>query len=87
MASIDTRVKKLEQKFAKLAADVKAQKAETAKLKKRCKDVEKWIKAEAAWSAQVTEMLRMVDWATLVVDYPSLPQSNPPQTPPDWPMA
>jgi hypothetical protein len=32
-------------------------------------------------------MLRLVDWTQLAIDYPGAGGTNPPQTPPDWPMS
>lgn len=93
MASSDAKVKKLEKKVASLEKQIaaltkagKANKAEIAKLKKCCKDVEKWIEKEVQWSNEVTAMLRAVKWSALVTAYPSGPASNPPITNPDWPV-
>ena len=92
MASIDAKVKQLEKRIATLEKKIaalskagKANKAEIAKLKKCCKDVEKWIKLQVKWSNEVTKMLRAVNWSALVAAFPSGPASNPPITPPDWP--
>ena len=93
MASSDAKVKKLEKKVASLEKKIaaiakagKANKAEIAKLKKCCKDVEKWIEKEVQWSTEVTAMLHAVKWSALVTAYPSGPGSNPPITNPDWPV-
>ena len=87
MASIDARVTRLEKRVAKLKIGLANEKANVAALKKSVKGVEKWIKAEVKWSKEVTAMLQMIDWASLAVDYPGAGATNPPQTPPDWPMA
>lgn len=93
MATIDAKVKKLEKQIASLEKSLaaatkagKANKAEIAKLKKCCKDVEKWIALEAKWSAEVTMMLRAVKWSALVSAFPAGAASNPPISPPDWPV-
>ena len=92
MATIDAKVKKLEKQIASLEKSLaaakagKANKAEIAKLKKCCKDVERWIALEAKWSAEVTMMLRAVKWSALVAAFPPGAASNPPISPPDWPV-
>ena len=70
----------LQKKAKKLQADIDD-------LKKCCKQVEKWIKAQVKWNAEVTGMLRGVNWAKLEKDYPGGGNTNPPQTPPSWPPA
>ncbi|HEY5547106.1 MAG TPA: hypothetical protein VIK50_13725 [Gemmatimonadaceae bacterium] len=99
MASTEARLKKLDKKAQNLEALVKKAKVEAkkgkgdiAKLKKDVakaqKDIAqiiKWIQSEVAWSAEVTKMLRMIDWAALAVAFPGTGGTNPPQTPPDWP--
>jgi hypothetical protein len=79
MASIPARVKRLEEKAVRLESDLKKQ-------KELQKEVEAWIKAQVRWSKEVTKMLRLVNWAKLAKAYPGGGGTNPPQTPPDWPM-
>jgi len=100
MASIEARVKKLEKKalshektVKKLKADLAKAKSDAAKLKKAVAalekekdDIIKWIEDEAAWSLEVTNMLRLIDWVKLSIAFPAGGGTNPPQTPPDWPV-
>lgn len=83
MPSMNARVTRLEKKIVRLEQKLKDQKAAH---QSDMKEVVAWIKAEAKWSKEVTKMLRMIDWDALATDYGSGPGSNPPQTPPDWPM-
>lgn len=78
MATDDPRITELEKAFAELRNEV-------AYLKKCCAQVEKWMQLEVAWSKEVTQMMRQVDWARLVTAYPGGGGANPPQTPPNWP--
>jgi phage shock protein A len=101
MASIEARVKRLEKKAAKLETDLKKAKAalkeskvnhnklkaRVAALEKEQKDIIKWIKMQVAWSKEVTLMLRMIDWNALAAAYPGGGGTNPPATPPDWPIS
>jgi predicted RNase H-like nuclease (RuvC/YqgF family) len=93
MPSSDAKVKKLEKKVTSLEKKLavgakadKANKAEIAKLKQCCKDVEKWIKGEVKWSKEVTGMLRRVNWNDLEAGFPPGPGDPPPLAPPDWPV-
>ena len=99
MASIEARVKKLEKRVVNHETRIKKLKAQAAqdkkafnklkkehgKSKKQIAQMAKWIKAEVAWSKEVTAMLRLIDWAALAVAFPGVGGTNPPQTPPDWP--
>ena len=68
-----------------LKKKVAAQKEEIAGLKKRAKEIEKWIKLEVVWAKEVTKMLRQIDWTELQTKFPGGPGTNPPKTGPDWP--
>lgn len=77
----------------KLKSDVTKAKAELVKAKKdlaasqkEIKAIIAWIEAQVSWSKEVTAMLRLINWADLAIDYPGAGGTNPPQTPPDWPM-
>jgi multidrug resistance efflux pump len=101
MPSNEARLKKLEKKAVKVDAQItkvkldlkgNANKAQLLKAKADLQDAEKeikriikWIKAEVEWSEEVTQMLRLIDWAALAIAYPGVGGSNPPQTPPNWP--
>src|SRR5688572_32936911 len=92
-ATAEAQFKKAKSEAKKLKDDLSKAKKELVKANKNLADANKeiediirWIKAEAAWSADVTKMLRLINWADLAIDYPGAGGSNPPQTPPDWPM-
>ncbi len=96
MISIDARVKQLQKQVASLQKQLAQQKTQLAKQKQATatlaggfKDIERWIKADVKWEMEVTDMLREIDWKKLANDYPyvALGTGNPPQSPPDWPMA
>ena len=82
-----SEAKKLKDDLSKAKKDLVKANKDLAATNKQIEDIIKWIKAEAAWSAEVTKMLRLINWADLAIDYPGAGGSNPPQTPPDWPMS
>ena len=94
MPSHEARLKRLEKKAEKVEgalkklkddAKLKATKDALGDVEDDVKKIIKWIKLEVKWSAEVTKMLRLIDWDALAQDYPGVSGANPPQTPPDWP--
>lgn len=96
---LEKKAAKAEAMIKKAKADAKLLKADLIKAKKAAaqagkdlkaakdelKEVVEWIEFQVLWSQEVTQMLRMIDWAKLAIDYSGAGGSNPPQTPPDWP--
>ena len=96
---LEKKAAKAEAMIKKAKADAKLLKADLAKAKKAAvqagkdlkaaknelKDVIEWIELQVLWTQEVTQMLRMIDWAKLATDYSGAGGTNPPQTPPDWP--
>jgi DNA-binding transcriptional regulator GbsR (MarR family) len=89
--AVETRIKKLQvlakngkTNVGKLQKDLKK---DLKSVKGEIEDIIMWIKAEAKWSKEVTKMLRLIDWAALANAYPGAGGTNPPQTPPDWPVS
>ena len=78
--------KKLKSDLAKAKKDLKKAKKDLGVSQKDIKDLIKWVEAEVKWSKEVTAMLRLINWTDLAIDYPGAGGTNPPQTPPDWPM-
>lgn len=83
-ARADTR--KVAANLAKAKKDLVKTKKALNDSKKDIADIIKWIKLEVKWSKEVTKMLRMVDWSSLVNAFPGGGGANPPETPPDWPV-
>ncbi len=100
MASPEARIKKLEKKAAKLEAAAKKAntllkeakvnhnklKTRVAALEKQQAEIIEWIEMQVAWSQEVTLMLRLIDWNALAAAFPGGGGTNPPETPPDWPV-
>ena len=96
---LEKKAAKAEAMIKKAKADAKLLKADLAKAKKAAvqagkdlkaaknelKEVVEWIELQVLWTQEVTQMLRMIDWAKLAIDYSGAGGTNPPQTPPDWP--
>jgi predicted nucleic acid-binding Zn-ribbon protein len=99
MATAASQLKKLEKKVAKLEKEVARGKklarvleSDAAKFRRQfngllkcCDQVTEWIQQEVDWSAEVTDMLRVVNWAALATAFPGGGGTNPPQQPPVWP--
>ena len=86
MATINARVAKLEKQVKALQKALAKEHTATLALQDRCKQLEKWVKLEVDWTAEVTDMFHQVNWAAIVKDYKGTGGGNPPQTPPDWPV-
>ena len=93
LKKVNANAKKLKSDLAKAKQDLGKAKQDLTKAKnslavsqKDIKDLIKWVEAEVVWSKEVTAMLRMINWTDLAIDYPGAGGTNPPQTPPDWPM-
>ena len=88
---VDAQLKKAKADLAALKAAGKQDsgqlKKRVAKLEKDVADIIDWIEAQVQWSVEVTTMLREIDWTALKAAFPGGGASNPPQTPPDWPMS
>jgi hypothetical protein len=99
MPTVAAKIKKLEQKVARLEKDAARDKKKVLALEtvsdkqkkalkdllKCCDQVQQWIAQEIEWSNEVTDMLRQVDWASLSAAFPGAGGTNPPQQPPVWP--
>jgi predicted RNase H-like nuclease (RuvC/YqgF family) len=86
MPTINARVTKLEKQVVALHKALDKEHKASLALQDRCKQLEKWVKAEVKWTKEVTDMLHQVNWAAIAVAFTGGGGGNPPQTPPDWPV-
>jgi uncharacterized protein YeeX (DUF496 family) len=54
--------------------------SEVESLRKEVEQIIEWIEAEAAWSQEVTALIRMINWGALATQFPGGGGTNPPQT-------